>query len=516
VREEAVADAFAQHATEHERAHQVRRAVTETERSHLGGVALEGEPAHHHDRGADQRARAGDDRGRAAVTERVHGTREEEERAVGEQTDAERGERSREQIGVVTAVADREHAHHRQRERDVRRAHRQQQPRHAVESPPQSTGERLHVTATDVGGELREDRRVDRLRQDRVGREERHEAELVGHHSPGDLIAHHERGAEQDGDVGLERDPRRQPQQPAQLAVDRAEAGTEAEPRAQQRDRRHPDEADHAERAADREHELLGHREVEARVGPVQRVEDRHRGDEDDGVGDGSHRHDHEAALGEEDRGGHGADRVEQDLRDEEAQEEGRERHLLGLDVGVRGAARQEPGDGRGEDDADDRDDRHDGQGQAQHARGQPLGLGVVVVPEQVDEGGHQHGREGAGGDELEEDVRDRARGLVGVAEVGGTQDGGDHPDLDEPHPAGGERGDAHPRRCPRRSFAGHHQRASLRGRARFAVASGHAGAGRPPRRRRPCWGDGPLRRRVGALASAPTECLRPRGSPLV
>ena len=40
--EEAVADPPAQHAPEHQRADEVGRAVTEAERGHLGGVALEG------------------------------------------------------------------------------------------------------------------------------------------------------------------------------------------------------------------------------------------------------------------------------------------------------------------------------------------------------------------------------------------------------------------------------------------------------------------------------------------
>ena len=273
--------------------------------------------------------------------------REEQERAVGEEADPERRERGGEEVGVVAAVADREHAHRRERERDVRRADREQQARHAVEPPPQSAGERRHVAGRDVDGELGEDRRVDRLRQDRVRREERDEAELVRDHTAGDLVAHHQRGAEQHRDVGLQRDPRREPEQAPELAVDRAERRAEAEPAAQERDRRHRDEADDAERAADGEHELLGGGEVEARVRAVHGVEDRHRGDEDDGVGDRRHRHDHEAPLGEQHRGGHRADRVEQHLRDEEAEEERRQRDLLRLDLGVGGAARQDPGDGR-------------------------------------------------------------------------------------------------------------------------------------------------------------------------
>ena len=75
---------------------------------------------------------------------------------------------------------------------------------------------------------------------------------------PGDLVAHDQRGAEQHRDVGLQRDPRREPEQATELAVDRAEGGAQPEPGPQERDRRHADEADDAERAPDGEHELLG------------------------------------------------------------------------------------------------------------------------------------------------------------------------------------------------------------------------------------------------------------------
>ena len=219
-------------------------------------------------RRADERAGAGDDRRGAAVAERVGRAREEQERAVGEEPDPEGGERGREEVGIVAAVAHREHAHRRQRERDERGAHRQQQPGHAVEPPPEPIGERPHVAGAGVDGELGEDRGVDRLREDRVRRQERDEAELVGDHSTGDLVAHDHRGAEQDRDVGLQRDPRREPQQAAELAVDRAEGRAETEPRPQERDHRHADEADDPERAPDGEDELLGEGEVEVGVGP--------------------------------------------------------------------------------------------------------------------------------------------------------------------------------------------------------------------------------------------------------
>ena len=105
----------------------------------------------------------------------------------------------------------------------------------------------------------------------------------------------------------------------------------------------------------------------------------------------------------------------------------------------------------------------------------QPLGLGVVVGPEQVDEGGHEHRRQRAGGDELEEDVGDRARGLVGVAEVGGAEHRGDHPDLDEPDPAArpGWRCSCAPQ--PASLIARHHGEPAY-------------GGARVFRRRRACW----------------------------
>ena len=158
----------------------------------------------------------------------------------------------------------------------------------------------------------------------------------------------------------------------------------------------------------------------------------------DDRVGDRRHRHDHEAALGEQDRGGHRPDRVQQHLRDEEAQEERRQRHLLRLDRGRWGR-------------------RWRGAGRWAAAKMTPTTETTTIstsampsTPEasrsasrssparkQVDERGHQHRRERTGGDELEEDVRDRARGLVGVPQVGGAEHGGDHPDLDESRPRG-------------------------------------------------------------------------------
>ena len=188
-----------------------------------------------------------------------------QERAVGEQADAERRERRGEEV-ESPAVADLDHlaspaARARRTPRSpaaasatCRRAPHRTRSANAAMSP-----------CAGVDGELGEDRRVDRLGQDRVRREERDEAELVRDHSPGDLVAHHQRGAEQHRDVGLQRRPT-----PRATATGAAcgrpcrawpAGGTRC---AGARPSGTPDEAEHAERAADREHSFSRGGEVEA------------------------------------------------------------------------------------------------------------------------------------------------------------------------------------------------------------------------------------------------------------
>ena len=67
------------------------------------------------------------------------------------------------------------------------------------------------IASLRVIGELGQDRGVDRLREDRVGRHDRDERELIREHAPLDTVADHDRGAEQDADSAvLEHRPRRQ------------------------------------------------------------------------------------------------------------------------------------------------------------------------------------------------------------------------------------------------------------------------------------------------------------------
>ena len=76
-----------------------------------------------------------------------------------------------------------------------------------------------------------------------------------------------------------------------------------------------------------------------------------------------------------------------------------------------------------------------DAEREPEDAGREPLGLRVVLPFEVAHERRDQHGRKRTGGEELEEHVRDRARGLVGVAEKRGAQDRGDRPDPDEADP---------------------------------------------------------------------------------
>ena len=73
----------------------------------------------------------------------------------------------------------------------------------------------------------------------------------------------------------------------------------------------------------------------------------------------------------------------------------------------------------RADDDADDRHHAEHDPRDRQQPAGQLLGAPSLAAPEVVDEGRHEHGRQRARGEQLEEHVRDAVRRLEGVAEVG-------------------------------------------------------------------------------------------------
>ena len=78
------------------------------------------------------------------------------------------------------------------------------------------------------------------------------------------------------------------------------------------------------------------------------------------------------------------------------------------------------------------RDGAQQREGHAQHAARDLLGVALVPGLEQVHERGHEHGRQGACGDQLEHHVGDGVGRLEGVAQVGGAEHGGHDEHADE------------------------------------------------------------------------------------
>ena len=123
---------------QHDRAHGVRRGLAEAEERD-GGATRGHLAADHHDCDARDRRHEGDDRGDAAVAERVVRPREQEERAVRVEADGERREPCGEQADAVPlrGLTEGGDAHDRHCERDQCGRDRHDEHRHRVERPPQ-------------------------------------------------------------------------------------------------------------------------------------------------------------------------------------------------------------------------------------------------------------------------------------------------------------------------------------------------------------------------------------------
>ena len=106
---------------------------------------------------------------------------------------------------------------------------------------------------------------------------------------------------------------------------------------------------------------------------------------------------------------------------------------LLGPDLRVRRAAREQPREQRREDDTEHGDHAEHGEGVAQQPVGQTIGLGVVAGIDERDERRDEHGRQRTGREQLEQHVRDRVGRLERVAEVGRAQHRRDHEHAHEP-----------------------------------------------------------------------------------
>ncbi len=172
---------------------------------------------------------------------------------------------------------------------------------------------------------------------------------------------------------------------------------------------------------------------------PDQRPEGHHGQDHHHVVGDRGEGGRREAPGPVEHGGGHRADGVEQHLGHEQPQQEAAQLHLGVTDGLVGHGDRERPHDPRPGQEAEDHDRTQHRQGQAQHGPGQPLGVLPATLVEQGDERRHQHRREDAGGQELEEQVGDQVGRLVGVAQVGRAQRPADGHHPEEPGDAGRE-----------------------------------------------------------------------------
>ena len=230
------------------------------------------------------------------------------------------------------------------------------------------------------------------------------------------------------------RGPSALPGQSAQHRGTKVEMGPQAEPAARQADDRHGAEEHDPERGADAEHQLLGQVERQGRrLTPAYRGEQEVGRDHDDVVDRRGEHRQRERALGVQHRRGDEVRGVEQDLGKEEPQQERPELHL-GLPDRRRVHARhQDPHDPRPRHHSGGDQRREEPEDRAEHDAGGLLGGVAVTRVDRLDHDGHQDGLEHAGGEELEEDVRDRVRGLVGVAEVRRAEHGSDDDDPDEP-----------------------------------------------------------------------------------
>ena len=346
----------------------------------------------------------GDDGRCPAVTERVIRAGEREEHAVREQSDRQRRDSGCQQRDTVLGgLAEREDRHAGPGEHDHRRRHGDDEHRHRVERPTQGAREGVVIVSRRVERQLVVDRGVDGLGDHAVRREEEHPRHLVRHGPARHRVAEHDRGAQQQTDLGVLQDrPSRQSEEPVHRRIATSEAWSQPEAGPVQRDARHRDEGGDAERSAQGQGELLGQREIEPRIVADQNTEHHETGHDEDRVPDGRDRGDDEPSLGVQHGDGDGADRVEHHLRHEEPQEECSEALLLRRDRRVADTAGQEVGEPRSRDDAHDRHRAEDDQRDPQHAAGEAFRLRFLGTIEQVDKRGHEDSRQRARGEQLE------------------------------------------------------------------------------------------------------------------
>ena len=138
--------------------------------------------------------------------------------------------------------------------------------------------------------------------------------------------------------------------------------------------------------------------------------------------------------------------RGEQDLRDEHQPEQVDVQVPLGADE----ARRDEPTGRLGEDEEHHRTDAHDGHAERQDHAAESVGLGGIGPASQADED-RDEGRRQAGLDQdVEQELRQLERGVVGVELRAGAEGAREDPVAQQPHQVAAEEEDREDRRAAR------------------------------------------------------------------
>ena len=196
--------------------------------------------------------------GRAAVAERVRRTREEQERAVGEQSDAERRERGGEQVGVVAAVA-----RPRARASPAARARRTPRSRAAAVATccraPTGADRRTRACRRAPASTVSSGRIVVWIGCARIAYGARNATKQNWYATtpPATWLPITSAAPSRTATSGCSATHAESQSRRRSLRSTAPSVARETEARAQERDRRHADEADDPERAADGEHQLL-------------------------------------------------------------------------------------------------------------------------------------------------------------------------------------------------------------------------------------------------------------------
>ena len=276
------------------------------------------------------------------------------------------------------------------------------------------------------------ERGEDGVGEHRERQQEERERDLERDHPALDVVGEHERHRDQDL---VQREERGGPQaglaQTAHLRVHEVPAGAEPQPRPADRHQGDDRHAQHAQGGAHRQHRLLRARDAQpgrtllASGVPLHREYD-HGRRHHQVVGHRGERGRREPPPTVQHRGRDCTDRVEHHLRQEEDEEERAQAHLVVAYTVIADRDGERAHHPRAGHEAHRRHETEADQGDAQQRTGHVLGLLVASLVEEPHEGGHEHRREQARGEQLEEDVGDQVRRLVGVPEKGGAERGAD------------------------------------------------------------------------------------------